>query len=76
MSFKLEPRSTTSPPRVRENDCDPIPMSIVNALAPAWASKDLLLPPEVTSTVPALVKNATTKIESATPSAPLGTPSK
>ena len=74
ISFKLVPLSMVSPPRVSENDCCPVPMSTANALAPACALNDLRLLPELTSTVPESFNKATTKTESATSSAPLGTP--
>jgi len=73
-SFRLVPLRIVAPPRVSEKLCFPVPIFTAHAFAPAWASKVWLLLPEDTCTVPALVKRATTKMESDTASAPLGRP--
>lgn len=74
MSFRLVPLRIVLPPRVNEKLCFPVPMFTAHAFAPAWASKVWLLLPEATVTVPAAVERATTKMESDTVSAPLGSP--
>ena len=74
MSFKLVPLRTVLPLRVKLKACFPVPISTAHAFAPAWPLKDLLLLPEEMWTWPASIRKATTKIESVTPSAPLGMP--
>ena len=64
ISFKLSPLRTACPPRVKEKDCLPMPMGTWNELAPAFALKVLVMLPDVTVTVPADVRSATTKTES------------
>ena len=64
ISFKLSPLRTVCPARVREKDCLPMPMGTWKELAPAFASKVLVVLPDVTVTVPADVRSATMKTES------------
>ena len=64
MSFKLSPLRTVCPLRVRAKDCLPVPMFTSKAFAPAWALNVWELLPDVTVTVPADVRSATTKTES------------